>query len=101
MDQHNPDSLRNSTTNPSGAAPLRDRAVGVIAFATVLGLLYVGRDVLIPLTVALMLSSYSSSDPSTCCSYTSLTLMVAGSFYDNVLLRVLVAVAIMPVECPH
>jgi|HubBroStandDraft_1064217.scaffolds.fasta_scaffold00400_10 predicted PurR-regulated permease PerM len=55
MDQHNPDSLRNSTTNPSGAAPLRDRAVGVIAFATVLGLLYVGRDVLIPITVALML----------------------------------------------
>jgi len=40
---------------PPGAGPLRDRAVGIIAFATVLGLLYVGRGVLIPITVALML----------------------------------------------
>src|ERR1700730_17822831 len=39
-----------------GAASLRDRAGGVIAFAIVLTLLYVGRDVLIPLTLALMLS---------------------------------------------
>jgi len=36
--------------------PLRDRAINTIAFATVLGLLYVGRDVFIPLTLALMLS---------------------------------------------
>jgi len=35
---------------------LRDRAINIVAFATVLGLLYVGRDVLIPLTLALMLS---------------------------------------------
>jgi hypothetical protein len=46
-------------TRASGApeAPsLRDRAGGVIAFAIALTLLYVGRDVLIPLTLALMLS---------------------------------------------
>jgi predicted PurR-regulated permease PerM len=35
---------------------LRDRASGIIAFAIVLTLLYLGRDVLIPLTLALMLS---------------------------------------------
>jgi predicted PurR-regulated permease PerM len=35
---------------------LRDHAVSIIAVATVLALLYVGRDVLIPLTLALMLS---------------------------------------------
>src|SRR5579864_9265627 len=35
---------------------LRDRASGIIAFAIVLALLYLGRDVLIPLTLALMLS---------------------------------------------
>lgn len=40
----------------SGASSLRDRAIGILAFAAVLGLLYVGRDVLIPLTIALMLS---------------------------------------------
>jgi hypothetical protein len=39
-----------------GAASLRDRAGGVIAFAIALTLLYLGRDVLIPLTLALMLS---------------------------------------------
>lgn len=37
-------------------ASLRDRATNIIAFAMVLALLYVGRDVLIPLTLALMLS---------------------------------------------
>jgi predicted PurR-regulated permease PerM len=46
--------------DPAGAAPesgsLRDRALAIIAFATVLALLYVGRDVLIPITVALVLS---------------------------------------------
>ena len=41
---------------PPGPGPLRDRAVGIVAFATVLGLLYAGRGVLIPITVALMLS---------------------------------------------
>lgn len=56
MDHDPPDSLRSPTTNPRGEGPLRDRAVGVIAFATVLGLLYAGRAVLIPITVALMLS---------------------------------------------
>jgi predicted PurR-regulated permease PerM len=35
---------------------LRDRASAIIAFAIVLTLLYLGRDVLIPLTLALMLS---------------------------------------------
>jgi predicted PurR-regulated permease PerM len=38
------------------AGPLRDRASGIIAFAIVLTLLYLGREVLIPLTLALMLS---------------------------------------------
>jgi predicted PurR-regulated permease PerM len=40
----------------SAAVSLRDRASGIIAFAIVLTLLYLGRDVLIPLTLALMLS---------------------------------------------
>jgi predicted PurR-regulated permease PerM len=40
----------------STAVSLRDRASGIIAFAIVLTLLYLGRDVLIPLTLALMLS---------------------------------------------
>ena len=35
---------------------LRDRALGILAFATLLALLYFGRGVLIPLTMALMLS---------------------------------------------
>jgi predicted PurR-regulated permease PerM len=56
MERDNPDSLRRTTTDPSGIGSLRDRAIGIIAFATVLALLYVGRDVLIPLTIALMLS---------------------------------------------
>ncbi len=41
---------------PTAAASPRDRAAGIIAFAVVLTLLYLGRDVLIPLTLALMLS---------------------------------------------
>ncbi len=52
----NPRSLRGTTADQSGIGSLRDRAIGIIAFATVLALLYVGRDVLIPLAVALMLS---------------------------------------------
>ena len=56
MDQDTPDSLRGPPPDARGAGPLRERAIGVIAFATVLGLLYAGRNVLIPITVALMLS---------------------------------------------
>ena len=40
----------------SGGMSFRDRAGGIIAFGIVLTLLYYGRDVLIPLTLALMLS---------------------------------------------
>jgi predicted PurR-regulated permease PerM len=40
----------------SPVVSLRDRAGGTIVFAIVLALLYLGRDVLIPLTLALMLS---------------------------------------------
>src|SRR5579862_5074929 len=56
MERDNPDSFRRLATNPSGSGSLRDRAMGVIAFATVLALLYLGRDVLIPFTTALILS---------------------------------------------
>jgi predicted PurR-regulated permease PerM len=46
-----------SQTPPLSDAPgsLRDRAVSIIAFAAVLALLYAGREVLIPLTLALLL----------------------------------------------
>jgi predicted PurR-regulated permease PerM len=56
MERNNPDSLRTPATDPSGTGSLRDRAIGIIAFAAVLALLYFGRDVLIPFTVALILS---------------------------------------------
>ncbi|HWX30798.1 MAG TPA: AI-2E family transporter [Steroidobacteraceae bacterium] len=56
MERDKPDSLRTPATDPSGTGSLRDRAIGIIAFATVLALLYFGRDVLIPFTVALILS---------------------------------------------
>jgi predicted PurR-regulated permease PerM len=56
MEKDNTDPLRGSTSDPSGVGSLRNRAMGIIAFATVLALLYVGRGVLIPLTIALMLS---------------------------------------------
>jgi predicted PurR-regulated permease PerM len=56
MKGDNPDPLRGDASNSSGGGSLRHRALGIIAFATVLALLYVGRDVLIPFTVALMLS---------------------------------------------
>jgi predicted PurR-regulated permease PerM len=46
----------NARPDPSVAPSFRDRANGIIAFAIVLALLYVGRDVLIPLTLALLLS---------------------------------------------
>jgi predicted PurR-regulated permease PerM len=54
MERHNPDSLSTTTSDPSGS--LRDRAIGIIAFTAVLALLHFGRDVLIPFTVALMMS---------------------------------------------
>jgi predicted PurR-regulated permease PerM len=53
-DAANPPRL--STTDSSGIGSLRDRAIGIIAFGTVLALLYFGRDVLIPFALALMLS---------------------------------------------
>jgi predicted PurR-regulated permease PerM len=56
MERDNPAFLHKPSTKPSGPGSLRDRAIGIIAFATVLALLYFGRDVLIPFTVALMLS---------------------------------------------
>ena len=39
-----------------GPIPLRDRAGGIIATAAVLALLYLGRDVLVPMTLAMILS---------------------------------------------
>jgi predicted PurR-regulated permease PerM len=51
-----PDSPRTTTPDPSGTGSLREHAIGIIAFTAVLALLYFGRDVLIPFTVALMLS---------------------------------------------
>lgn len=56
MPGDNPDSLGSTITGPSANGSLRDRAIGIIGFATVLGLLYVGRNVLIPFIVALMLT---------------------------------------------
>jgi predicted PurR-regulated permease PerM len=56
MDRDNPDSLRGASAETPDVGSLRDRAIGIIAFAMVLALLYVGRNVLIPLTVAMMLS---------------------------------------------
>ena len=41
MERDNSGPLRGSTTDPSGIRSLRDRAISIIAFATVLGLLYV------------------------------------------------------------
>jgi predicted PurR-regulated permease PerM len=55
MQRDDPDPLRGLTPGPSGIGSLGDRAVGILAFATLLALLYVGRNVLIPLTIALML----------------------------------------------
>src|SRR5450755_4689837 len=37
-------------------APIRDRALGIIATATLLALLYFARDVLVPITLAVILS---------------------------------------------
>jgi predicted PurR-regulated permease PerM len=56
MDTDDPDPLPKRPSDPAGGGALRDRALGIIAFATVLALLYFGRGVLIPFTVALILS---------------------------------------------
>src|ERR1700751_2037376 len=56
MERDAPTPPRGPTTDLSGMVSVRDRAIGIMAFATVLALLYVGRAVLIPLTIALMLS---------------------------------------------
>jgi predicted PurR-regulated permease PerM len=55
MDKDDADSLGTARGFPASRSP-RERAIDIIAFAAVLGLLYVGRDVLIPLALALMLS---------------------------------------------
>jgi predicted PurR-regulated permease PerM len=56
MDRDKSDSLHGASTEAPEIGSLRERAIGIIAFATVLCLLYVGRNILIPLTVAMMLS---------------------------------------------
>jgi predicted PurR-regulated permease PerM len=56
VDQKDPDSLKAPGSGASAALAPRNRALDVLAFAAVLGLLYAGRDVLMPITVALMLS---------------------------------------------
>src|SRR6202162_6609136 len=42
--------------DPPPNVSLRDRAGGIVATATVLALLYFGRDVLVPVTLAVILS---------------------------------------------
>jgi len=56
MERDSLNSLRRTDPDPSGAGSPPNRAINIIAFLAVLALLYVGRDVLIPLAVALMLS---------------------------------------------
>jgi predicted PurR-regulated permease PerM len=56
MNRDNPDSLPATPDAMAGIGSLRDRAIGILAFTAVLALLYFGRDVLIPFTVALMMS---------------------------------------------
>jgi predicted PurR-regulated permease PerM len=56
MPQDAPNPTGRPASDLSTAVSLRDRASGIIAFAIVLTMLYLGRDVLIPLTLALMLS---------------------------------------------
>jgi predicted PurR-regulated permease PerM len=45
-----------ASRDPPPASSLRDRAGGIVATATVLALLYFGRDVLVPVTLAVILS---------------------------------------------
>ena len=56
MNRDDPGLASTATGAPSAAASFRDRALGIIAFTAVMALLYFGRDVLIPFTVALMMS---------------------------------------------
>jgi predicted PurR-regulated permease PerM len=56
MPPQTPYAAPQSERQPPPGWSLRDRATGIIAFGAVLALLYFGRDVLIPLTLALMLS---------------------------------------------
>jgi predicted PurR-regulated permease PerM len=43
-------------SEPPGTASVRDRAVGIVATGTVLAILYFARDVLVPITLAIILS---------------------------------------------
>jgi predicted PurR-regulated permease PerM len=43
-------------SDPLPIAPAHSRAIGIMTTATVLGLLYLGREVLVPITLALLLS---------------------------------------------
>jgi predicted PurR-regulated permease PerM len=51
-----PKAHRSIESEASATVTMRDRAAGLLVFAILLGLLYFGRGVLIPVTVALMLS---------------------------------------------
>jgi predicted PurR-regulated permease PerM len=55
-DPHDTRLPESPTGNSPRGLPFRDRAGGIIAFGIVLTLLYYGREVLIPLTLALILS---------------------------------------------
>ena len=56
MQNESPDPRRRIISDPSAISSLREHAGGIVAFATVLALLYFGRTVLIPFTLAVMLS---------------------------------------------
>jgi predicted PurR-regulated permease PerM len=43
-------------SEPPGTASVRDRAVGIVATGTILAILYLARDVLVPITLAIILS---------------------------------------------
>ena len=43
-------------SDPSSLPRLRDRALGIVATGTVLAILYFGREVLVPITLAVILS---------------------------------------------
>src|SRR3984957_14260303 len=45
-----------TTSAPDPSLPIRERALGIIAAATVLAFLYLARDVLVPITLAVILS---------------------------------------------
>lgn len=56
MERDNPDSPGTTPADPSRIGSAHGRPIGIVAFATVLALLYFGRGVLVPFTLALMLS---------------------------------------------